>query len=50
MLTTGGEPGSEAHARPGLAQFIFLTRSYGMHTAAVIASRQICRFFIETTR
>ena len=48
MLTTGGEPSSEAHARPGLAEFIFLTRSHGTHMPVMIASRQIRGSFIET--
>jgi hypothetical protein len=52
MLTTGGQPvpeGESACAPAGLAQFIFLTRSHGMHTPAMIVSRQIRGSFIETT-
>jgi hypothetical protein len=40
-MLTGSEPNSEAHAPRWLAEFIFLTRSHGMHTPAMIASRQI---------
>jgi hypothetical protein len=52
MLTTGGKPVPEeesACAPRLLAEFIFLTRSHGMHTPAMIVSRQIRRSFIETT-
>ena len=52
MPTTGGEPvpeGESACTPGGLAHFIFLTRSHGMLTPAMIVSRQIRGSFIETT-
>ena len=40
---------TRSRASRRLAEFIFLTKSHGMHTPAMIVSRQIRRSFIETT-